>query len=88
MVDGERRFIVANGFRLEQIRSSVTNKGEEQVAKKRRQLLNTRGQTLVMRIFISIEVSICKYKNLHSGVERWPVITDMISQLFAFPRHS
>ena len=70
MVDGERRFIfiVANGLRLEQIRDSATNKGEEEVAKKRQQLLNTQRQTLVMRIFISFEVSICKYKNLHSDL--------------------
>ena len=42
MVDGERRFIfiVANGLRLEQIRDSATNEDEEQVVKKRRQLLS------------------------------------------------
>ena len=59
MVDGERRFIVVNWLRLEQIRASATNTGEEKVAKRRRQLLNTQRQTLVMRIFISFEVSIC-----------------------------
>ena len=88
MVNGERRFIVANGLRLEQIWASATNKDEEQVAKKRRQLLNTQQQTLVMRIIIYFEVSIYKYKNLHSEMERWPAVTDTTSQLLAFPRHS
>ena len=74
VVDGERHFIfiVVNGLQLEQIRDSATNKDEEQVTKKMRQLLNTQRQTLVVRIFISFEVSICKYRNLHSDVERWP----------------
>ena len=36
-----------------------------------------------MLIFISLEESIRKYKNLHSEMERWPSVTDMISQFLA-----